>query len=107
MSSFPSVALDIKPPADPLSEYAKVMGIKSMMMQQQVSQAQLTGQNQENQIRSSQIQDQNILRQGFKANGGDLDKAFDYAAQNGVSPTTLIGLHTAMVKQHQDEQNLT
>lgn len=86
MSSIPLPALSVAPPPDPLSEYAKIAGIKSMMLnqqntqqemaqraalmpgQQQLQQAQITGAGQQNQIGAAdvklkdiQVKDQQLL----------------------------------------------
>ena len=89
-TSIPLTALDVKPPADVLSEYAKVMGIKSMMLQQQnqqqemqqrqalmpgqqqLQQAQIVGAGQQNeigaadvQLKNIQVKDQQLLSQPY------------------------------------------
>ena len=92
-SSIPLPALDIKPPADPLSEYAKVMGIKSMMQQQQTNQLQQTALGQENQQRQISLDDSKKISQAYLDAGGDLDKFQSLAARGGVSAQGIMQIN--------------
>src|ERR1035441_3002679 len=59
-SSIPLPALDIKPPQQPdmLGSFQKLMALRGMGQQQQLQQQQLVSGQQEQQLRQTQIQDQ-------------------------------------------------
>lgn len=92
----------------PLEEYGKMMQIRQMGQQSQLSQAQLTGVNQENQQRGLQLQDQQTLRAlspqfvqkdaSGNIQGYDFNGLMQAAQGKGVSPITLNQLQL----QHAD-----
>lgn len=104
-TSFP--ALDIRPPENPLDQYAKALSVKSLIGGQQLQQAQLQRENLQNQLLEKDVQDRQIISDSYKRNKGDLDKTFDDASSRGASPTSLIQLHTMILGQREKEQALT
>src|SRR3989442_8646852 len=82
---LPALALQRPPQPDPLGEYGKIVALRSMLGQQRL-------QDLEAQQKELQVRDQQIVRQAFVANNGDLEKTIMDAAKGGASPQTLQGL---------------
>jgi hypothetical protein len=111
MASIPLPALDVRPPTDPLTEYAKVMGIKSMMQQQQQNtqlmpgqlqqqQQQITATGQENQQRDIQLRDQQAQTKALQEwDGKDVDQLPGLLLKHGGSATAVFGMKNQLVDE--------
>jgi hypothetical protein len=67
-------ALDIKPPENPLDQYAKALSVKSMIQGQQTQQLQQTALSQENQMRQIALTDASGQKRALIDANGDMDK---------------------------------
>jgi hypothetical protein len=97
LGSIPLPALDIKPaqPVDALSEYAKVVSLRSMMQQQQLQQQEIQQKNQA-------LTDQHALTTAMTSwDGKDPNDLVQSTLKNGGSATAAIGLqqHFLQTKQ--------
>jgi len=94
MASIPVPQLQIQQPINPLEQMGRIVALRSALQEQQ---------SQQQQIQQGQLalQDQQIIRQAFMDNNGDLDGTLRDAAKNGASPNTLMTL-----QQHAIDQKL-
>ena len=101
MSSVPLAALAVQPqqPQDPLSQYAKVLQIKSLLGQQalqpgqlQQQQANLQATQQENQQRGLQIKSQQGVSQAIIDAKGDRDALFGSQNKPGLIEDPKYGI---------------
>jgi len=107
MGAFPSAANQLRPPADPLSEYAKALSIKSMIGQQQ---SQVLGQQalgQENQLRQQQINDQQATTAAMHEwDGKSYDDLLPLIVKHGGSSQAVIGLKNVILGQQEKLSNI-
>jgi hypothetical protein len=117
---IPLVALSGQQQPGPIDQMGKAMELKSLLGGQQVQQQQIQAGQQENQMRSLQLQDQQTLRslspkyvqkdsQG-NVTGYNLDGLVSDASSKGVSPQTLQALqlsHAQAVKGLADADKAT
>src|ERR1700690_1372697 len=88
-------ALMIKQPESPLQQFGQVEQIKSAMQQQQMAQIELQNARQ-------QQQENQVIRQSFMKNKGDMAATINDAASSGqVNPATLLKLQTGYTQQQQ------
>src|ERR1039458_4204951 len=119
MSSIPLPVMGIQPPPDPLSEYAKIAGIKSMQLQQQNTQQEMQqraaldpGQQQlqKQAVQEGQIAIQN-RQAGMKAmqqwDGNNQNDLPGLISKNGGDLNTVMAARTAIVKQQPDMAAMT
>jgi hypothetical protein len=111
--------MGIQPPPDPLSEYAKIAGIKSMQLQQQNTQQEMQqraaldpGQQQlqKQAVQEGQIAIQN-RQAGMKAmqqwDGNNQNDLPGLISKNGGDLNTVMAARTAIVKQQTDMAAMT
>src|SRR5579864_7822397 len=95
MGGYPLPALQVQPQEqqDPVTKF---MQLRSLMGQQQLQQQQIQAGQQENQMRSLQLRDQQVLRDSAKeldwTQPDTFNKWITNAQQNGVSPQMLSQL---------------
>lgn len=104
MGSIPLPALGIQAPPSAVDQFSKLLEMKSLLGQQQLQQQQLTGAEQENQMRAMQLEDQKTLQtiapdyvqkdQNGKVTGYDFDGLEAGAVAHGVRPQSLAALQT-------------
>jgi hypothetical protein len=105
MAGFPLPALDIRPPqpqVDPLSQFQKVMSLRSLMGAQQLQQQQIAAGQQEQQIRQQAITDNQAVTAAMKTwDGQDYDALAKSVLQNGGSANaaTQIQQHGLTIKK--------
>jgi hypothetical protein len=104
---IPLPALSIRPPENPLDQYAKALSVKSMIGGQQLQQQEIQRSGLQNQLLQQEVKDKQIISDSYKKNKGDLDKTFNDAADQGASPASLINLHTLILGQKEKEASLT
>lgn len=74
MASIPLVATSIRPPANPLDEYAKALSVKNMIGQGKTQELQQTALTQENQQRQMQLDDATGMKKALIDANGDFSK---------------------------------
>src|SRR5690348_3810600 len=114
----PSAALNVRPPADPLQQYGRLISLKSLLQQQQLQhgqqqlqQQQLQSATTQNQMQQMQLQSQKAWVSAFNqpdVNYNDpksLESVMSAAAKNGALPQSmlafqqgLVGLKTSLAK---------
>lgn len=99
MSTYPLPALQIRPPADPLEQYGKVLSLKSLLQGQQLGAEELKTRQLQNQQTQGDIADQQKITQAYIQANGNLDQTVDLAAKAGVKPQTLLKLKAASTDQ--------
>ena len=93
MASIPLPALNIRPAEDPLSQYAKALSVQSMIGGQQLQREQISGAQQENQIRAQQIKDQQATTAAMQEwDGKTFSDLPPLIIKHGGSSTAVIGL---------------
>lgn len=78
-------------------------------LQQGLAREQLTGAQQENQLRAIQMKDASIMGMAMQRNPGDFNAALDWAMQNGASAPTILSYRqkqAEMAKTMADTQSL-
>lgn len=99
MPTDPTIPLMSRPPQpqSPLATLAQIQQLRGMQTQQQLEQAQLAGLDQENQMRQTQMQDQQIMRQAWMDSQGDPNTFLSLASQRGASATALMQSKATML----------
>lgn len=99
MATNPSIILGYHPAdvPDPLETRIRQGQLASLAGAQQLQQQQLVGAQQENQIRQTDINDQDALRKAWIDAGGDIEKTKQNAVKYGASPKALLGLDSTIL----------
>lgn len=111
-SSIPLPALDIRPPApppSPLDEYARVANIKNALLGQQVGQAQLQGQQMQNQQQQLALQDDQKWRSVMSSPDwdGTPEGLLKQGLKQGVGPKSYLGMQQSILEMKQKAATLT
>jgi hypothetical protein len=102
MSSIPLPALDVRPPEDPLSQYAKALSVQSMIGQQKTQQLQQTGMQQENQQREQSLNDQKAMTNAMQEwDGKSYNDLAPLVVKHGGSAQAVIGLKGKVLEQQE------
>jgi hypothetical protein len=102
MASIPLPSLSIRPPENPLDQYAKALSVKSMIGGQQIQQEQLKGAQLENQNVQQSIADRNAMTQALKDwDGQDFNALPSLVLKNGGSANAVFGLRKQILDQKQ------
>lgn len=107
MASIPLPALDIKPPENPLDQYAKALSVQSMISGQKTQQLQQQGLQQENQMREQQIADQKAQTNAMQEwDGKSLNDLVPLVVKHGGSAQAVIGLKSKILEQQEKYSNI-
>jgi hypothetical protein len=102
MSSIPLPALSIKPPENPLDQYAKALSVKSMLQGQQLKQQQITGAQLENQNTQQAITDRTAMTKSMTEwDGKDMNDLPAIVLKNGGSANAVFGVRKQLLDQKQ------
>lgn len=104
MGSIPLPALDVRPPEDPLSQYAKVANLRGMLQQQQlqkqVAPLQIQQEQQKTQQVALQLKDQQAMTKSLQQwDGKDIHDLPGLVIKNGGSANAVLGLRSQLVAQ--------
>lgn len=102
MSSIPLPALDIRPPENPLDQYAKALSVKSMIGQGQIQQQELQGEQLRNQLAQRSIDDENAMTKSMNDwDGKDYSDLPSIVLKNGGSANAVFNLRKQILDQRQ------
>lgn len=102
MSSPPLAALSIRPPENPLDQYAKALSVKSMIGGEQLQQQQLEGAKLQNQETQTAIQDRNALTKSMTEwDGKDFEALPAIVLKNGGTANAVFGVRKQLLDQKQ------
>jgi hypothetical protein len=95
----PNILLQSRPVdiETPLQAQTQAQNLTNLANQAALQRADLTAVNQQNQMRQTQMQDQQTLRQAFLDSNGNPDQLMTLARQRGVSPQTLMQLQGSLL----------
>jgi hypothetical protein len=102
MGSIPLPALDIRPAANPLDEYAKALSVKSMISSQQTQQLQQQHLGLENQNEQQAIADRNAMTTSMTQwDGKNFDDLPALILKNGGSANAVFAARKQLLDQRQ------
>jgi hypothetical protein len=90
-----------------MDQMSKIIGMKSMLGQQQIQQQQSVALGQENTLRAQQIKDQQLLMKAYMDADGDLDKTAALAPKYGVSMQGMTQLQQTVMGVKEARAKLT
>jgi hypothetical protein len=100
MASIPLPALSIRPPENPLDQYAKALSVKSMIQGQQLQQQQIQGAQLENQNTQQAITDRNAMTKSMSEwDGKDMNDLPAIVLKNGGSANAVFGVRKQLLDQ--------
>lgn len=107
MASIPLPALDIRPPENPLDQYAKALSVSSMLQGQKTQQLQQTALSQENQQREQALNDQKAMTSAMQEwDGKSYNDLVPLVVKHGGSAQAVIGLKGKVLEQQEKFSNI-
>jgi hypothetical protein len=107
MGSFPSAALSIRPPENPLDQYAKALSVKSMIQGQKTEQLQQTGMEQQNEQRATAMKDQQATTAAMQEwDGKKYDDLYPLIIKHGGSSNAVMGLQKAALGMQEQKSTI-
>lgn len=107
MATIPLVATSIRPPANPLDEYAKALSIKGMIQGQQIGQAQLTGEQLKNQQAEQDVKDRQATTAAMQEwDGKSYSDLPPLVLKHGGSSTAVVGLQKAALGMQEQKSTI-
>lgn len=112
MGGFSLPALDVRPPENPLDQYAKALSVKNMMGQGQTQQLQQQAMRQENQLRQMQIDDATGMKRALIDANGDYsqyrenikDPKYNISVNGGLDSDNRIMAHQKAFYELDDQK---
>lgn len=107
MATTPSAALSIRPPENPLDQYAKALSVKNMMSQGTTQQLEQTGMEQQNQQRALAINDQKATTAAMQEwDGKSYDDLLPLVVKHGGSSNAVLGLKKTILDQQEKKSKI-